>query len=62
MGEVYRKLKDFDKAIEYFENSLEVIEKGYGKGGIQSINVIKNMIEVYIDLGNSWKAIEYIQK
>ncbi|MBI5219319.1 MAG: tetratricopeptide repeat protein [Bacteroidia bacterium] len=60
LGLVYYLLHNFPKALEYYQNSLNIAEKYGDKKAIsQGLN---NIGMVYDDLGSAAKAIEYYQK
>jgi tetratricopeptide (TPR) repeat protein len=58
LGIVYKKLINFEKAIEFYESAIKIEEKHYGKGHIQTAIKILNLGVVYDDLGNLEKAKE----
>lgn len=47
----YKELKEYDKALEYEKNSLEIINKSFGRGGSHSPSLYE-YTQKYIDIGN----------
>ncbi|MHA1724469.1 MAG: tetratricopeptide repeat protein [Promethearchaeota archaeon] len=61
LGKFYKKKKDFNKAIEYYELAGEILYK-YGND-LQHADVLFKIGDIYLlDLKNSLKAIDYYNK
>ncbi len=51
LGRIYRRIKDYDSSIDYYNISLELAE-----GILDSISALNNLSTIYIDLKNYNKA------
>ncbi|MFP4047328.1 MAG: tetratricopeptide repeat protein [Bacteroidales bacterium] len=60
IGKIHYNLGDFEKAIQYFLQSLEILKKQEDKDGIA--NVYNNIGMSYRDISNYDKAMEYHEK
>ena len=56
LGRIYRQIRDYDNAINYYNISLELAE---GKG--DSISALNNLANVYKDQGNNEQAAKSFQ-
>jgi tetratricopeptide (TPR) repeat protein len=62
LGITYRDLGEANKAIEYYEKSLEIDLKVFGDQHPKVAIRYNNLGSAYNDLGNANKAIEYLEK
>ena len=63
LGIVYKKLKEYDKALEYYERALKGSEMMMGKTHPSTLGTVMNIAGVYLDgLKDYGKAEELIQR
>ena len=60
LGEHYAKQKDIDKAIKYFQKTIQLAEKLDKQADVAY--ALKNLGEVYIDLAECDQAIQYFEQ
>lgn len=51
-----------EKAVDYYEKSLEIYEKYFGKGCVQSIDPLENLTFVHLELDMTEKAINFVEQ
>lgn len=62
LGTAYKRLNRFEIAVELYEESLEIVEKNYGKGCIKSSSMVHNLGVIYQNLEQYEKAVEFYEK
>lgn len=58
----YFKLYDYDKAIFYIEEYLEIAENNFGKENVQVASIYSFLASIYREQGNYQQAVEYAKR
>ena len=46
IGEVYKAKEEYETALEYFQKSLEITQKRYGEGRLETVNIMITIGEI----------------
>lgn len=61
-GDLEEKIGDYTKALEYFENALELFDKINGRENIDSAASLQRIANIYIDLGKIDESISKLDE
>ena len=62
LGEVYREMKDYEKALEYYERDLKGSEKTLGKTHPDTLSTVNNIGALYNDGMKDYKKAEELYR
>jgi len=62
LGTVYHKMKDYEKALEYYERALKGREKTLGKTHPDTLNTVGNIAIVYDDGMKDYEKAEELYR
>jgi nephrocystin-3 len=62
VGTVFKNKGDYVKALQYYEECLQIKQKVKGKDSIDCASTLKNIGLVFYDKGDYVKALQYYEE